>query len=250
MKNVKKYPKKQLEKYSSIFMQLSLVLVLFMVYQLIEHETIQKKMVLSNLEFDYDPICQIEEPLQNFKKEVIKKKAPILKKKIVDLTKIEKIKNNEEVPNIIVDVPNLEDEEVKIETALTNYVEPVDDNDPDEDVPFVLIEDAPIYKGCEGLSKENNRKCFVSSIQKFIIKKFNVDLAQDLGLSSGKYKIFAQFVISKKGEVAQIKIKAPHKRLKKEVNAIVKRMPKFTPGMQRKVPVNVKFTLPITFSVQ
>ena len=250
MKNVKKYPKKQLEKYSSIFMQLSLVLVLFVVYQIIEHETEQKKLVLSNIEFDYDAIYQVDEPLQNFKKEEVKKKVPVLKKQIVDLTKIEKIKNNVASQNVIVDLPNLEDEEIKIEAAFSNYVEPIDDDKLYEDVPFVLIEDAPIYKGCEGLSKEDNRKCFVRSIQKFIIKKFNVELAQDLGLASGRYKIFAQFVISKSGNIEQIKIKAPHKRLKKEVNSIVKMMPKFTPGMQRKVPVNVKFTLPITFSVE
>ncbi len=42
MKNVKKYPKKQLEKYSSIFVQLSLVLVLFVVYQMLEYETAHK----------------------------------------------------------------------------------------------------------------------------------------------------------------------------------------------------------------
>jgi len=39
MKNVKKYPKKQLEKYSVVFIQLSLVFVLFVVYQVMEHES-------------------------------------------------------------------------------------------------------------------------------------------------------------------------------------------------------------------
>ena len=108
-----------------------------------------------------------------------------------------------------------------------------------------------LYKSSgEGLSKEENKKCFIKSIQKFVIRKFNVDLAQDLSLRPGKHKIFAQFVISKTGEVHEIKIKAPHHKLKKEVKNIIEKLPKFTPGMQRKVPVNVKFTLPITFKVE
>ena len=41
MKNLKKDPTKQLEKFSTIFMQLGLVLVLFVVYIIFEHESEQ-----------------------------------------------------------------------------------------------------------------------------------------------------------------------------------------------------------------
>lgn len=250
MKNVKKYPKKQLEKYSVIFTQLSLVLVLFIVYQIMEHETTQKQLVLSSVQFDDINVYDFAEPQQDFKKEVIKKSVSKLKKQVVDLTKIEKVKNNEDIPLKIIDVPVIDDEKNKIEEALNNYVEIPDENLPDENVPYVLIEDAPIYKGCEGLSKEENKKCFIKSIQKFVIKRFDVDLAQNLGLRPGKYRMFAEFIIAKDGYITEIKIKAPHYRLEKEVNSIIKKIPKFTPGMQRKVPVNVKFTLPISFNVE
>lgn len=42
MKNVKKIPTKQLEKFSTIFTQLGLVLVLFIVYISLEHQTKQR----------------------------------------------------------------------------------------------------------------------------------------------------------------------------------------------------------------
>ena len=250
MKNVKKYPKQQLEKYSVVFTQLSLVLVLFIVYLVIEHKTIQKKTALSSLVPDDIVLFDFTEPQQNFKKEVVKKKVLKLKKHIVDLSKIEKVKNDVALPLKIMDLPQIEDEKNKIEQALNNYIElPVDDGSKD-DVPFLLIEDAPIYKGCEGLSKKENKKCFIRSIQKFVVKKFDIDLAQEVGLRSGKYKMFAEFIISKEGRVSSIRIKAPHYKLKKEVNNILTQLPKFTPGMQRKVPVNVKFTLPISFNVE
>ena len=50
MKNVKKLPTKQLEKFSTIFTQLGLVLVLFIVYLAIEHETEEKKLSEVNYE--------------------------------------------------------------------------------------------------------------------------------------------------------------------------------------------------------
>lgn len=248
MKDKKKHPKKQLEKYSNLFMQLSLVLVLFVVYQIIEFESVQKNMAI-NLPENIDQYVYIpdDEPIQ-FKKE-IKKTPKVVKPKATIIDKVV-IKPNE---NLFQNETSIIAESIdkiteNINNAFDNYI-PEDDKIID-DVDFVIIEDAPVFKGCEGLSKEENKKCFIKSIQKFVIRKFNIDLAQDLSLRPGKHKIFAQFVISKTGEVHEIKIKAPHHKLKKEVKNIIEKLPKFTPGMQRKVPVNVKFTLPITFKVE
>ena len=82
------------------------------------------------------------------------------------------------------------------------------------------------------------------------MKRFPVGLAQELGLRSGKYSIFAQFIITKEGLVNGLEVKAPHHRLIKEVKKILLKLPRCTPGMQRKVPVNVKFTLPILFYIE
>lgn len=249
MKSQKKHPKKQLEKYSSIFMQLSLVLVLFVVYQLIEHETVRKAQAIHIQNTASEYLFIEEDHTQvSFKKEqkiVVKKNIP--KKVLIDEIDIKK---NEE--KIVEDIfPEIIDDTIEkdIDVILKDY-KPIDDDEIDENVDFIIIEDAPVYKGCEELAKEENKKCFIKSIQMFVVKRFNTELAQDLGLNSGKYKIFAQFVIGKDGVVKDVKIKAPHVKLKNEVNSIITKLPKFTPGMQRKVPVNVKFTLPISFNVQ
>ncbi len=78
---------------------------------------------------------------------------------------------------------------------------------------------------------------------------FDIDFAQELGLSSGTYKRVAQFIITKDGSVNELKIITQHSKLEKNVKIIIKKLPRFTPGMQRKVPVNVKFTLPILFKL-
>ena len=250
MKNVKKYPKKQLEKYSTVFVQLSLVLVLFVVYQVMEYETLQEKLVLCSVEFDDTIRYDLVEPQQDFKKEVVKKNPLKRKKQAINLTKMEKVKNIQDIPLQIIDVPVIDDEKDKINQALNNYIEILEYNEPVENVQYILIEDDPIYKGCEGLSKEANKKCFIKSIKKFVVKRFDIDLAQELGLRPGTFKIFAQFVITKEGTVNGLKIKAPHYRLEKEVKGIIQKLPRFTPGMHRKIPVNVKFTLPISFKVE
>jgi len=252
MKNEKKYPKKQLEKYSTVFMQLSLVLVLFVVYQVIEYESLQKKIEVADVGSEFESIYALDEADVIYKKEPVKEKVEIKKAKpVVILNVIDKVKNDKLIQKMVENLPVMDDDTSTIDKALNNYIDTFDEEPPIiNDVPFILIEDAPIFKGCEGLSKKENKKCFIKSIQKFVIKRFDVDLAQDLGLNSGTYKIFAIFIIDKKGNVVDAKIKAPHTRLKKEVQNIVEKLPKFTPGMKRKVPVNVKFTLPISFKVE
>lgn len=249
MKNVKKYPKKQLEKYSTVFIQLSLVLVLFIVYQILEHETVHKNLAVVIPDVANEYVLIKEDEHVNFVKEkkVVEKKTAL---KVLILDVIEPKKDEDiVVEDLLPDLEPVDKVVLEIENALNSYVD-VEAPDPKEDVPFLLIEDAPIYKGCEGLSKKANKKCFIKSIQKFVINRFDVDLAQDLGLRAGTYRIFAQFVIGKNGKITNIKIKAPHHKLEKEVSRIIKKMPQFTPGMQRKVPVNVKFTLPISFNVE
>lgn len=61
--------------------------------------------------------------------------------------------------------------------------------------------------------------------------------------------VFVEFVVDKEGKVRSSKvIKAPaDKTLSTEALRAVNKMPKWEPGKQAGVPVDVKFTLPITF---
>jgi protein TonB len=248
MKNLKKDPTKQLEKFSTVFMQLGLVLVLFVVYTLFEYESEQVQYTINDpgeIETVYIP-----EDIQNviFQKEVkvkprIKAVAPILID-LIDLTKGEDTVEETPFPDeLIEDDPTVLDID-SVEFIVAPVVE-----EPDT-VPYILIEDAPVFKGCEGLSKEANKKCFEKSIARFFIKNFDADLAQELGLYSGKHKIHSQFVIDKNGDIAVVFVKAPHKQLENEAKRIINKLPRFTPGKQRRKPVKVKYTLPISFQVE
>ncbi len=142
--------------------------------------------------------------------------------------------------------------EQEIETNQENIIsEAVDIEDEEsEDMPFAIIEDAPIFPGCEKLDKNLRKMCMQNQIKKHVAANFNVDLANDLGLDSGKKRVYVVFKIDKNGDVVDLRARGPHKRLEMEAMRVAKLLPKMTPGKHRGKPVGVKYTLPITLLVE
>ncbi|WP_397364742.1 energy transducer TonB [Olleya sp. R77988] len=122
---------------------------------------------------------------------------------------------------------------------------------PTEDVHVNFVEMVPIYPGCES-SKNNDqrRKCMSDKLGKLVKKKFDRDLAQDLGLKEGVQRIFVNFKINKNGIVEILNTRAPHKDLEKEANRVVDKVPQMKPGEQGGEPVSVLYSLPIVFQVK
>ncbi|WP_299666851.1 energy transducer TonB [uncultured Polaribacter sp.] len=245
MKNLKKLPTKQLEKFSNIFTQLGLVLVLFVVYVTLEHQTEQKTIAVYDSENTTTIYIEPDTEVL-FKKEVkVKPVAQVHQPKVFIPDEIKK--GDDDIIETVIDEPAVDPVEINLD-AFVEIKEP--EKIGPETVPFINIEDAPVFKGCEGLSKEENKVCFDKKMKQFVQQNFDAGLASELGLNAGRYKIQTQFLIDAKGNVVDIKIRAPHKQLEKETNRLIKKLPKFTPGMQRKKPVRVRYTLPISFSVE
>jgi hypothetical protein len=117
------------------------------------------------------------------------------------------------------------------------------------DVPYAIIEEVPVYPGCVGTRAEK-AACLNMKIKKFTMKNFNVGLSKELGLSKGAKKIWTIFRIDKKGNVVDVKARAPHPKLKEEAERVARMLPKMEPGKQRGKPVGMKYTLPISFVVE
>ena len=49
-----------------------------------------------------------------------------------------------------------------------------------DDIPFAIIEEVPIYPGCEGQDNDARKKCMSAKIKTFITENFDTDLASDL----------------------------------------------------------------------
>ncbi|MGG6229880.1 energy transducer TonB [Tenacibaculum sp. SDUM215027] len=247
MKTSKKHAKKQLEKFSTIFTQLGLVLTLFVVFLVLEHETAKDTAIVEPTNAQvYEKVYIFDKPII-IKREVKEIEKSKKKQVIKEVFKPEVVDNNTENTTVI-DLP-VENSSIDV-TTLTQIKEgEVIDKD-DDPVSIKNVQNTPVFKGCEGLLEEENMKCFERKIQQHIQRNFNSELAQEVGLSSRKYKIITQFIIDKKGDVVDVKIRAPHPKLKNETERVVNKIPKFIPGKQNNKEVKVKYTLPITFKVE
>jgi len=155
---------------------------------------------------------------------------------------IEIVEDEEEVEETIIESTE-SDEDLEIEDLDIEEVEE------DVEVPFAVIENVPVFPGCERGNNEKKRKCMSEKISKFVQRKFNTDLAGDLGLT-GRQRISVIFKIDKSGNVTGVRARAPHPRLEKEAQRVINLLPKMQPGKQRGKAVIVPYSLPIIFQVQ
>ncbi len=237
---LKKNPKQRLENYSKIFMQLGLVLALFLTHIAMEKKTYEK---------DFDMFGDIimtdhtetEPPIVKIPELELPKPRPV----VPDNPEV--IEDDQDVIETIVDTTEGDE---TLEILDVDDIMEVDDPDPIiEDVPFAIIEEVPVFPGCTG-NREELKICFNKKMQKHFSKKFDSDLPNQLGLSPGKKRLIMLFKIDKTGNIIDIRAKAPHPRLQKEALRIIKLLPKMTPGKQRGNPVGVKYTLPMRVEVE
>jgi len=241
MNTKKQYPNDKLQKSSILFLQLGLVLTLFIVYNVLELKTIKEPFIFAKHE-PLEPDIFIETvPIYSIdSKEETK---PKVKKQV--LLEVFKTKPDNIIDETI--FKPLVSQKTDIEQKINSL--PGGDSldpEPDEIIDFKKLEDAPIFAGCEGLEKEESKRCFTKGISNFINKRFNTGVADNL---SGKQKIWVEFKVDKNGKIVDIKARSLHKSLEKEAIRVVEKLPAMTPGMQRKRPVSVKYTLPIALIV-
>ena len=239
----KRLPKKNMKanvgRNSSIYFALGLVLMLFITYQSINYKSYDKAAIdIGSLNLEQENEEEI--PIIDLKLPPPPPPPPAVAPQVIEIVEDE-----------------VEIEETVIESTETDQTEEIVEVDEvvveeiyeDVEVPFSVIENVPEYPGCEKGTNAQKRKCMSDKIAKFVQKKFNTDLAGDLGLS-GKQKINVMFKIDKKGNVTGVRSRAPHPRLEKEAARVINLLPKMKPGRQRGRAVIVPYTLPITFIVQ
>jgi hypothetical protein len=117
-----------------------------------------------------------------------------------------------------------------------------------DEISFADVEEVPYYPECKDLTRNEEKKdCFSGVINKFVAKNFDINIGKKIGLS-GKQRISTIFTITTTGEIANIKVRAPHPMLEREAYRVIKALPKANPGKIDGKPVNVTFFLPINFN--
>jgi len=236
-----------LQKNSTLYFQIGLILCLFCTYGLFEMQFQGKSIVIDSVEpnelatIDVAPIYKVE-PVKPVKPEL----KVIRSTKVIDVIKVEK----NDAPDIEAKIFTPDAPEPTNKPAKVGEFEVKKVKEDVAPIPFILIEKVPVYPGCEKYDEnEDRKKCMSEKITKLINRKFNQTIASDYGIS-GRQRITTQFTIDKLGNVTDLKIRAPHPALKKEAARLINKIPQMQPGLQRNVPVGVIYTLPIVFDAR
>ena len=156
---------------------------------------------------------------------------------------IEVVEDEEEVEETVIESTETNEDEI-IEVEEVEIEEEFDD----VDVPFAVIEDVPIFPGCEKVAKSERRNCFQEQMNKHIRRNFRYpEIAQEMGIQG---RVYVNFIIAKDGSISNIRMRGPDKNLEKEAQRIISKLPSMTPGKQRGRAVRVPFSIPITFRLQ
>lgn len=231
----KKNPKADVGRNSNLYFVIGLALVMLLVWRGLEWKKYDK----SN---DYDIALNVEDQLDEEVPMTEQIKTPPPPPPPAAPEVIEVVEDEEEVEETVIESTETSQEEEVME------VEDVEVEEIDEDltVPFAVIEDVPVFPGCEGAS--NKKQCFQEMMQKHIRKNFRYpEIAQEMGVQG---RVSVMFTIQKDGSIGNIRMRGPDKNLEAEAMRIIQKLPKMTPGKQRGRAVKVPFSIPITFKLQ
>lgn len=237
---LKKNPKADLRKNSGMYFVIGLAVVMFLVWQGLEWKTYDKTS-------EYDISMNVEDMLDEEvpMTEQIKTPPPPPPPAAPEI--IEVVEDEEEVEETVIESTETSQEEEVIEVEDVE----VEEIEEDVDVPFAVIEDVPIFPGCEkqkGKGAKVMRACFQEKIMKHISKNFRYpEISQEMGVQG---KVYVNFTIQKDGSIGGVRMRGPDKNLEKEAARIIGKLPKMTPGKQRGRAVRVPFSIPITFKLQ
>ena len=151
----KKNPNADLRKNAKLYFAIGLCSVLLISWQAIEWKTYDKSMYgyeALNVDDDDDELVPITEQ--------IKTPPPPPPPPAPEI--IEVVEDEEEVEETVIESTETTQEEIIEEVEVM-------EEDLDVDVPFAIIEDVPLFPGCERVKKSERRKCFQEKIQSHVL---------------------------------------------------------------------------------
>lgn len=238
----KKNPQLEIGRNSGIYFAIGLNLMLLLSWQVLEYKT-----------YEYDDVdIGIVDMQSEFEEEI-----PIINTELppppppppaaVVSASVQVVEDTEEVEETLI-----ESTEITQETAIAEPVEVIDvvveEIEEDVEVAFAIIEDVPVFPGCEDLSKAQTKACFQKKMQEHVVKHFTYpQMALDMGMQG---RVSVVFIIDAKGYITGVRSRGPDKILEKEAERIIKKLPQMQPGKQRGKPVKVAYAIPIFFKFQ
>jgi protein TonB len=231
----KKNPKADLTKNSGLYFVIGLAVVMLLTWRALEWKKYDKD---DNFDVSLNVEDQLDEEVPMT--EQIKTPPPPPPPPAPEIIQV--VEDEVEVEETVIKSTESDQNEEVMEVE-DIAVEEVEE---DIDVPFAVIEDVPVFPGCE--NAKDKRACFNEMMQKHIVKNFRYpEIAQEMGVQG---RVSVMFVIQKDGSIGDVRMRGPDKNLEAEAARIIGKLPKMTPGKQRGRAVRVPFSIPIVFKLQ
>ena len=242
----KKNPEVRLERFSSLFFEIGLIIALFVSYLVLESRTNPLSGIdtISSTTSNY--IDEMVVPQTERKNRLVAPKPPPS-----PVNQIMVVANSTELEYEL-DMETTEiDEDYKVNFIKYEPKEVIAEEEEEEEVyNFQVVESQAVYPGCENYKDKQSRyMCFQKAIMKHVKKNFKYpEIAKEMGIQG---RVIIQFVIGKDGSISKVFVlRGIDKHLDDEAIRIVKKLPKMQPAEQRGRAVPVSFMLPITFKLQ
>ena len=161
----KKNPKADISRNASLYFAIGLALMVFLSYMTINWKVYDKSAIDIGL-VNMDELDDEEIPLLE---QVVPPPPPPPPPAAPEV--IEIVEDEEEVEETVIESTETDqEEEMEIEDLEIEEVEE------DIEVPFSVIENVPIFPGCDKGNNEARRKCMSQKITKFVQRKFNISI--------------------------------------------------------------------------
>ena len=226
---IKKSPKADLQNFKGLFLEIGLIISLLITIGAFLYAP--KEYRIEQVDLQYAPI---EEEITEITRN--EQKPPEAPKKIEikvfnDILDI--VTNDSKITTEISFFDELS-EDMEIETTVVE----VEEEEIEEDQPFIKVEKMPTFRGGD----LNQFRNWVQGRLRY------PQIAQENGISG---RVTLSFVVERDGTVTNIQVlQSPDRSLAEEATRVVGNSPKWEPGMQSNKPVRVKYTLPVVFTIQ
>lgn len=243
---VKKNPSVDPKRNSSLYFLVGLTAVLMLTYVSIELKSEDPRVEVEKLEIADNMMGEEEEVILTMPPTQRLPPPPPPAPEVIQIVDNKQVIEDKKIETTEVD----ENKAVVVNTASSYGEEGGTAEEIDEEVPFAVIEDVPVFPGCEGVAKNKRLDCFMEQMAKHIKKNQQYpERAMEDGIQG---RVSVLFVIDKDGGISNVQVRGPKggELLEKEAQRVIEKLPKFKPGMQRGKPVKVKYSQPITFKLQ
>jgi periplasmic protein TonB len=242
---IKKNPNVDPKRNSSLYFLVGLTAILFLTYVGIELKSEDPRVVVEKLDI-LDNFVQDEEAILTMPPVQKLPPPPPPAPEVIQIVDNKEVIEEKKIETTEVD----ENKPVVVNNAAQYGDEGGTADDIDEEVPFAVIEDVPVFPGCEKVEKSKRLDCFMEQMAKHI--KRNQRYPERAMEDNIQGRVSVLFVIDKDGSITNVQVRGPKggELLEKEAKRVIEKLPKFKPGMQRGKAVKVKYSQPITFRLQ